>query len=1192
MKKLKKNILILFMLLVAIVLGGSVEIPHERITENPKAEVRTVESKKLKENAKLNISVNKKDIEEIIGYEENGKMVFILPEEKTKMIRDEEAIVVKSLSELPNTYQGTKKNRMGTTKKFPVTKDENKGLRTVTVDKQEEAKEYYIALVDKSTGTVNKVYKSGGSVRAIIDPAPIGDTQLHWDRLLIRYHARSDNRTIDPYNPKYPITSGYEGINIWWDLYNIFFINGGFESKDVTWIRKLGYYKEFNPKITGRFTFTFSVLGDGHNTWSWNGKYGLRKGGYIYWDTTLFDFKGHTTGASDLWETRLFTIDEMKGNQEPIGGVYYGADATAFYINNENEQGWKNSRIKQVMIVVKRDPIKATIDISSNDLDANGGISLGNVKFGKELGYQELKAYAMYEITESNAGTTGITLTNQPTGHYETLKFSKDLKPGVYRIKMDWGVKEGSFTLAGTSIATGDEITINYNVVDIGEVKFRLDPRIKSDTSVNWINSKGEAGDVISRIDKFYEGLRQIEGAFSNLSSTNITDIISMEGRPSKTTNGIYNSFRTSPGAYMDEAGMKTGVNLNNLLNELIISKRNSTDPQMLDNKFTLLGADNKIYKGNIKEEYGPDKYYEGTATLDMSQHPTGTYSRWSPGVTGDAVSNSPIESTMVLSTLKLGGTKLLDSRGFGSGATITKLVIILNGAVRETTTITNNKIQGYDLDNNIGIDLVNGDVFISKNTNNTKENTYEILPYYNDVLLGKLTVKIINSNIVDLGEVTFYVDSRLSSHSGWSWINSAGDVRSGIANSPIGNYKELVQKIADYGVSGSSVIIKDVLKIEGRPTKTENGNYKVFTTGAGVSQDESTMPFNISLGTIEDKLMISKNNSGNAQMLDNHFELLGDDSRIYIGNLREAFSSDIYYRGVATLEMTAHPLNSYSVWKVGATGDAVSNSPNRSTMVTSTLKLGGTKLFDSRGVRDESSAIVTKLVVINNGKTKEVSTTVGSDVQVDFPSNSIGIYGASGDVFISKNAENSLENTYKIIPYYNDIALGELTVKVINSAIDIGEVTFKVDSRLSKHYPGGVYHYGGNLYPTELSSTGALEYPELLKTAGAFKDTGGSINKVVSVEGRPLLKRTVMDRDVFSKNDGTDESYIVSTGNMKDFVSNTVIKLKTNNSEMLDNKFVIESTDAQRYTGNIKEEYDSSIPEEGYIGTAILDLS
>ncbi|MGL5124077.1 MAG: hypothetical protein ACRC6K_07980, partial [Fusobacteriaceae bacterium] len=296
-------------------------------------------------------------------------------------------------------------------------------------------------------------------------------------------------------------------------------------------------------------------------------------------------------------------------------------------------------------------------------------------------------------------------------------------------------------------------------------------------------------------------------------------------------------------------------------------------------------------------------------------------------------------------------------------------------------------------------------------------------------------------------------------------------------------------------------------------------------------------------------------------------------------------------YEGTATLEMKQHPIGTYSRWSPGVTGDAVSNSPIESTMVISTLKLGRTKLFDSRGFG--SGATITKLIVKQNGVAKESTSIVDRKIQVSNLDNHIGINLVNGDVFISKNSYNTKENTYEVLPYYNNVLLGKLTVKIINAApLDIGEVNFKVDPRLSKHYPGGVYHYGGNLYPTELSSVEALKYPELLKTTGAFKDTEGSINKVVSVEGRPLFKRTVMSRDVFSKNDGTDESYIVSAGSMEGIFSNAVIKLKTNNSEMLDNKFVIESTDAQRYTGNIKEEYDSSIPEEGYIGTGEIDVT
>ncbi|MGL5124356.1 MAG: hypothetical protein ACRC6K_09440, partial [Fusobacteriaceae bacterium] len=1169
MKKLKKNILILFMLLVAIVLGGSVEIPHERITENPKAEVSTVESKKLKENAKLNISVNKKDIEEISGYEENGKMVFILPEEKTKMIRDEEVIVVKSLSELPNTYQGTKKNRMGTTKKFPVTKDENKGLRTVTVDKQEEAKEYYIALVDKSTGTVNKVYKSGGSVRSeIIYLGPIGEATLMDTSMSMIGHARSDNRTVEP------TKAGYEGMTIWKDELSTDSIGEGYFASPSS-VAKAGYYKPFELKIMGELTFTFSVLGSG-NGWGWNGARSGRNGGYIYWNTTYFTAPKNSARASDLWETRLYYFDEMIGNQEPIGGIYMKSDLR-FYKTRSYDSGGnvyvptRKSPVEYVMFIIKRDALKATIDIVPNDL-TDGKISLGNMKFGKELGYQNIENRSKYEIIESNAGT-GISIGGN-TG--QELVFAKDLKYGVYKIKMNWIGKD--YSEFKYSIATGDEITINYNAVDIGEVNFVLDPRIKSDTSWNWINAKGNTGAAITSITAAvnYSKLMKIEGTLVNLASTNITDILSMEGRPNKNSDNKYIWFRTAPHIITDEVGMRYDINLNDLNKELVISKANSTNSQMLNNKFKLSGADGKVYLGSIREKYGPDKYYEGTATLDMTNHSVGEYSRWSPEATGNASSAPSIEPSMVEGILKLGGTKLIDSRGFDANSIITKLVVKQNGVTKESPSITNGKYQVIFSENVIGFDITTAQFFITKEKNSTKENTYEVIPYYNDVPLGKLTVKVINNIATNIGEVKFILDPRIKYNTSMNWINAKGDTGteiSTIASST--NYVGLRQIEGTFS-NLSSTNITDILSIEGRPEKTTAGIYNTFRTSSGATTDEAGMKTGIALTNLLNELIISKNNSENPQMLDNKFELLGANGRVYAGNIKEEYGPYKYYEGTATLEMLDQPLESYSVWNPGVIGDAVSNSPTGSNIGVSILKLGPAKLFDSRGFG--SGAIVTKLIVKQNGVKKEVTSIIGQTVEVKFPENTIGIGGSNGNLFISKQADSGKENTYEIIPYYNDIPLGKLTVKIINTKLtDIGEVKFILDPRIKSDTSMNWINAKGDTGTAISTIASSTNYIGLRQVEGTFSNLSSTnITDIISMEGRPeKYPNGIYNSFRTSPGETIDEAGMKTGVNLTNLLNELIIsKNNSENPQMLNNKFELLGADGKGYVGNIKEEY------------------
>ena len=83
MKKIKKLFSFIFLLFVTLTFAES-EIPHQIISENPNKEVTTIESKKLKEKAELDIVINKITPIEIQGV--------IIPEGKTvyKILKTDE----------------------------------------------------------------------------------------------------------------------------------------------------------------------------------------------------------------------------------------------------------------------------------------------------------------------------------------------------------------------------------------------------------------------------------------------------------------------------------------------------------------------------------------------------------------------------------------------------------------------------------------------------------------------------------------------------------------------------------------------------------------------------------------------------------------------------------------------------------------------------------------------------------------------------------------------------------------------------------------------------------------------------------------------------------------------------------------------------------------------------------------------
>lgn len=102
MKKIKKLFSFIFLLFVTLTFAES-EIPHQIISENPNKEVTTIESKKLKEKAELDIVINKITPIEIQGV--------IIPEGKTvyKILKtDEEKNLLNTVKNkaLSNTNDG------------------------------------------------------------------------------------------------------------------------------------------------------------------------------------------------------------------------------------------------------------------------------------------------------------------------------------------------------------------------------------------------------------------------------------------------------------------------------------------------------------------------------------------------------------------------------------------------------------------------------------------------------------------------------------------------------------------------------------------------------------------------------------------------------------------------------------------------------------------------------------------------------------------------------------------------------------------------------------------------------------------------------------------------------------------------------------------------------------------------------
>lgn len=151
MKKIALTLILFASLFSSNVYSNTNEISNEKVFDNPKKEVTTVEAKKNKEHAEMNIKVNKFNIQEIQGYDiGNGKtQYFILKDTENnnilnKLKNTSDYMIFETKEDLSKFLNTNRKNR-SLIKKVNFEILENNEQTMLTVDSN---KEVYIAKLD------------------------------------------------------------------------------------------------------------------------------------------------------------------------------------------------------------------------------------------------------------------------------------------------------------------------------------------------------------------------------------------------------------------------------------------------------------------------------------------------------------------------------------------------------------------------------------------------------------------------------------------------------------------------------------------------------------------------------------------------------------------------------------------------------------------------------------------------------------------------------------------------------------------------------------------------------------------------------------------------------------------------------------------------------------------------------------
>lgn len=616
-----------------------------------------------------------------------------------------------------------------------------------------------------------------------------------------------------------------------------------------------------------------------------------------------------------------------------------------------------------------------------------------------------------------------------------TFKVVKDFKRNIHELEFKHEVDKNQ-DLIKLNIANFDEVYIvktektTFNPIKIfrgkiqntkttllGSLKFEIDSRMLNFKD-RWLNKAGKLSSGINDVGLDYSEILNVSvGNFSNLPATGkiIKEGAAMEERTlQKDDNGalIFADNTDSLGAII------TGKELSNLSNDMKIAL-NTTPTELKHNKFNLKGDTGIEYSGDIEEVYSDKPYNTAKATLEIYEYSLGSTATWKPSVNG-----LPPVASGATYPLKFIEGSLFDVRGINRYSIANKMVVIEDG---KETIITGGvrEVREYDGTHIKFTIATNGNFSIKKKTDYNKFINYKITPYYNNLELGSLSIEIKNSrkSFVGVGEATFTIDNRIKSNTKGNWIDSKGNLKTRINEAPLENYSELVRVSNNFGTLNST--IKDYIGVEGRSVK-ESGpsDYDYFKVSQGDNKDISAMHKNIPFNNFSETMHISKNNGTNPLLLNNTFDFIDNNGRLYNGNILEVYKGEEVQIASATLDLASLTKGEFGEWSSNATGEI---SGGKVKMIITP----GEKLFNVKGINGYSIADRVEIIT-NNGPIENISGTVNTPISYNGQHNSFTIY-PDGKLRIIKNSDSTDEINYKIIPYYKDIVLGELNIAIKN---------------------------------------------------------------------------------------------------------------------------------------------------------------
>lgn len=762
---------------------------------------------------------------------------------------------------------------------------------------------------------------------------------------------------------------------------------------------------------------------------------------------------GNSTGGYDTWAS------ETEGEATDKNQLFTLKFENGGKLFNMNSLDGTKGIVTQLDVEVLKtgEKFTSTMTPEGRSMGTTLNINKGTT-FDGAFPKREGNSTTWLQKTKTNDLTIEIVKSDKDnTQLLKITKLSHDVMPKDTKLRLT--VYSGEIVLGKL------DLTIVNEPIDIGEAVFEIDSRFKN-SGPSWLTMKEEAGGryTITAIAKggqtikgaYYSGLFNINSdGLKNIDSSQYIDrVLTVEDRDyyTRDTDEALPGYDLDVRFFMFEKGVSSGANdefalpknipLNKFRENLLTSKWNSNlGESSQDNTFYILGADWKIYKGNLKEKYVGDKDSHGTGTIDLSRHndldsnTTYIFEPKATGVTVEGIGNSDKKITMTLGE----SGNIISGLGRVSGHIDTNLA----KKIEVVNTKTEQSIFGdtqATVDNiTFGISSSGGLTIKGLNKNIIEETMYKIRFYAKPLKTEGTTIEdsdlrvqlyefdlYIKPYAKPMGTVEVKADVRAKQLAdNYEWLAKDGSVynSSGVEE---GNYSELVVSKhtppTQTNPSESIILNPDdkvtgVYKIEEKNSEERTVKGYKFGVPKGQTSGSSNkiaLPYSgtnsifmkdyIDNNNLSSKFVISTKNIDVTRAGARKFIIGATDNKNpvkYEGYLQETYVNQQGttivpvdgYSGSGNVDVTSLMISKVYTYAPGGTSTTI-NPKTIDGIVTQNTNLSGVisehsgVMVDARGLFDKNKDknIATKVIITakSNGETQVLRASRGRTVGID----------------------------------------------------------------------------------------------------------------------------------------------------------------------------------------------------------------